>query len=96
MSDLSILLDKAIKALPAKHPVRAEIAQAMEARADFSARGRKAWETRRAQMAETSKAAKPAKAPKAGPAPKPPTAAELRAVRVAGLVAPAKPTKKGK
>lgn len=64
MTNLQKLLDKAIKALPAKSPVREEIAEALATRTDYAARGRKAWETRRATNA--------------APAPKPIKGAKLQ------------------
>jgi hypothetical protein len=78
---LQALLDKAIAAIPAKHPVRAEIAEALAKRAEATERANRAWVTMRAnreaataalQPQPTGKGKAPAlKAPaKTGPAPK--------------------------
>jgi hypothetical protein len=47
-TDLSVLLDKALKALPPKSPVRAEIVEALKQRAAHSERAAKAWATMKA------------------------------------------------
>jgi hypothetical protein len=47
-TDLSVLLDKALKALPPKSAVRAEIVEALKQRAAHSERAAKAWATMKA------------------------------------------------
>ena len=56
-TDLSVLLDKALKALPPKSPVRAEIVEALKQRAAHSERAAKAWVTMKANR--KAKAAEP-------------------------------------
>lgn len=48
--NLVSLLEKAVKAIPAKSTLRTEIAEALEARQLGTERANKAWETRRAAM----------------------------------------------
>ncbi len=69
---LQALLDKAVAALPAKSPVRVEITEALAARAKFTERAQRAWETMRKNRGDAPKPAPiEAKAPaKSGPAPK--------------------------
>jgi hypothetical protein len=69
--NLATLLDRAIKALPAKSPVRVEIAAALEQRAVYTERAKRAWETMRAnKLAASAPAPKPVKGKgKAKPAP---------------------------
>jgi hypothetical protein len=54
---LNALLDKALAAIPAKHPVRAEITEALAKRAEFTDRANRAWETMRANKAAAQAAA---------------------------------------
>lgn len=56
-TELNTLISKAIRALPAKSAIRAELSEAMKVRADYAARGRKAAATR----AKGKKARKPTK-----------------------------------
>jgi hypothetical protein len=56
---LQVLLDKAIAAIPAKHPVRAEIAEALAKRAEATERANRAWVTMRANREAASAALQP-------------------------------------
>ena len=58
-TNLQALLDLAISAIPAKSPVRAQIAEAMEKRALGTARALKAHETMRANREAAAAAAAP-------------------------------------
>jgi hypothetical protein len=77
VNPLVALLDKALKALPAKSPARVEIEAALEKRKEATARAQAAWVTMRSEGGVHYKAPEPskgkgkAKAPaKTGPAPK--------------------------
>lgn len=59
-TELNTLITKAIRALPAKSAIRAELSEAMKVRADYAARGRKAAATR-AKASKGKKARKPTK-----------------------------------
>jgi hypothetical protein len=65
--NLQSLLDKAVRALPPKSPVRTEISEALETRKLYTERAKKAWETMRSNKAKAEKPAPAAKAPATKP-----------------------------